>query len=323
MSLTKNITAALSIIRAKVTDTKAPLVASIIPTNRCNLRCPYCSRWERPGPELGIEQWEDIIDQLGAIGSQRLSVTGGEPLLFKQLDRILDCALSFGMKINLNTNGVLAPAKIDTIERVHSVTVSLDGDRSVHDAIRGVGTYQAAIAAAAVAIELEKELSFYTVLSKNNLDQLEHVVRAAEQMKGKAFFQPGTYFDFDGIKKNPEAPEVRKYREAIDRLIDMKKEGFPLGNSLSGLKYIRQWPGEAPLECFGSKLFVRIEADGNLRHCGRDGAGEPNSVLDGLSVALERMSAPPCNACWSAARVEFNLVAKGDLGAIFNLLAKG
>lgn len=243
-------------------------------------------------------------------------------MLYKPIDRLLDRALTFGMRINLNTNGVLAPRRKETIQRVQSVTISLDGAKEVHDAIRGEGTYEAALSAAAIVKEFEKELSFYTVLSKNNLSDLEHVVEVAEQMKGRAFFQPGTYYDFDGLKKNPEAPDVEEYREAIDRLIELKKEGFPLGNSENGLRYIRQWPNNAPMKCFGGRLFVRIEADGNLRHCGRDGIKEPNSVLDGLAVALERLPSPSCDACWSAARVEFNLIAKGNLGAIFELLGR-
>ena len=295
---------------------KRPLVASIIPTNRCNLRCPYCGRWERPGPEFSVDHWLGIVRELARLGCVRLSVTGGEPLLFKGLETILKEAKIHGMGINLNTNGVLLPKKMEILSWVDSVTISMDGTKEVHDPVRGEGTYDAALKAAGIARNAGKTLSFYTVLSQRNLESLTHVAIMARQLEGKAFFQPGTYMDFDGIKKNPEAPDVDQYRNAIDELIILKKNGYPMGNSIAGLKYIRNWPDPAPLKCFGGLLFVRIEADGTLRICGRDGFTDGPNVKNGVKTALDKLPGDNCKSCWSAARVEFNLIAQGHPGPL-------
>ena len=297
-------------------------MASILPTNRCNLRCPHCGRWERPGPELPSKQWKRIIEELADAGCKRLSVSGGEPLLYADLDTLLSTANSKGLRINLNTNGILLPAKQDTIAFCKSVTLSLDGTESEHDAIRGQGTYQAAMTAAQLVRRMEKNLIFYTVLSRRNLDVLKDVVHIATDMGGTVFFQPGTYKDFDGLKRNPEAPDVDQYRKAIDRLIALKDSGFRIGNSTSGLGYIRRWPDTAPLPCYGGLLFIRIESDGNLRLCGRDGLTSRISVTGGLYQALEQLPLARCLSCWSAARVEFNLAARGDLGAVTNIVRR-
>ena len=310
-----------ALYRARFKNESTPLVASVILTNRCNLRCPYCGRWERPGDELAPERWIALVKELGDLGCVRLSVTGGEPLLFDGIDGILKTARQSGMRININTNGVLAPKKADTLALCDSVTISLDGTEVEHDAIRGKGTYDKAMNAARLAREMGKDLVFYTVLSRHNLQVLEHVAQKARELGGKAFFQPGTYYDFDGIKKNPEAPEVPDYRRAIDELMRMKGSGYPIGNSKSGLRYLRQWPDAAHLRCYGGKLFVRIEADGKLRLCGRDGdPGEVSVAQASLAESIALLDEAGCTSCWSAARVEFNLLAGGNLGALLNFL---
>jgi len=311
-----------AILASRIFGAKTPIAASIIPTNRCNLRCSYCGRWERPGPELSVDQWMKIILDLEKMGCGHLSVTGGEPLLFKDLDKILAEGKKRGMSVNINTNGILLPKMKDIFEIVDSVTISLDGVKQVHDSARGEGSYDSAIRAAELTRENNKPVIFYTVLSKINLDYLAHVAILAMSMGGRAFYQPGTYHDFDGLKKNPMAPDVDQYRKAIDDLITLKKGGYPLGNSISGLEYIKNWPDKAPLKCFGGKLFLRIEADGTLRNCGRDGHLEGPKVDEGLEMALSQLSEPGCSSCWSAARVEFNYISLGEVEPIINYLLK-
>jgi MoaA/NifB/PqqE/SkfB family radical SAM enzyme len=320
MSLINALKIGRAIFTAKFFGARVPLVASIIPTNRCNLRCPYCGRWERPGQELTPDQWVAIIGELADLGCVRLSITGGEPLLFAGIEKLCSAAKGKRLRININTNGLLVEKKPEAIRMADSVTISLDGDKEAHDGVRGEGTYEGALRAAQAAREMGKDLSFYTVLSKRNLACLVHVADKAGELGGRAFYQPGTYLDFDGLKKNPEAPEVDEYRKAIDRLIEAKEKGAPVGNSFSGLKYIRQWPDKAPLGCYGGRLFVRIEADGQLRHCGRDGLTDENRVTEGVKQAIDRVPDPPCESCWSAARVEFNLMAGLNAGAIFDFL---
>ncbi len=320
MNLTQALKIGRAIFAAKFLGARIPLVASIIPTNRCNLKCPYCGRWERPGAELTSEQWVSIVEELADMGCVRLSITGGEPLLFKGIDDMIATARKKGLRININTNGLLVWQKLDLLKAVDSITISLDGKKEAHDAVRGKGTYDAAIKAARIARDLKKELSFYTVLSRTNLPSLSHVAEIARELGGKAFYQPGTYMDFDGLKKNPQAPEVDLYRRAIDELIRLKMQGEPIGNSVPGLKYIRQWPDKAPLACYGGRLFTRIEADGQLRHCGRDGLTDKNNVQSSVKKALAQVPDPPCESCWSAARVEFNLLAAFDIGTISDFL---
>lgn len=309
-----------ALFRAKYLGAHIPLVTSIIPTNRCNLHCLYCTRWERPGPELPVESWETIIDELHALGCVQLSVTGGEPLLYQGIERLIFRGKNNGMTININTNGLLATRKKDVLALADSVTISIDGDQSLHDELRGSGSFDIAVKGAQIAGNLGKGLTLYCVISRRNVDQLHQVVDLASGLGGQVIFQPGTLMDFGGDKNNPEAPDVKSYRNAIDRLIKLKKQGRPIGNSAAGLKYLRQWPDPAPIKCYGGSLFVRIEPDGNMRLCGRDGGGPKNDVTDGLAIALTRCKSATCESCWSSARVEFNLLAQANPSALWSFL---
>jgi hypothetical protein len=157
------------------------------------------------------------------------------------------------------------------------------------------------------------------VLSRDNLDHLPHVLETARRFGARAFFQPGTALGLDGCSPNPTAPDTASYRAAIDRLIEWKKQDEPVGNSAAGLRYLRHWPDPAPIACLGHLLFCRLEADGCLRICGRDDLGARiDAVALGLREAIHRLPAPTCDACWSAARVEFHLLAQMRPAAIWN-----
>lgn len=70
----------------------------------CNLRCEYCdTKYSyEGGTEMSIE---DIMDKVMSFGISRVTVTGGEPLIHKDIDILLRCMLIRGLKVNVETNG--------------------------------------------------------------------------------------------------------------------------------------------------------------------------------------------------------------------------
>ncbi|HZF14900.1 MAG TPA: radical SAM protein [Steroidobacteraceae bacterium] len=122
----------------------------------CNLECPFCLEGSRPGDSrlerLTLADVRPIIEEARAHGVRQFSFTGGEPLIVKDIVRILSCALAVAPCLVL-TNGT-APL----IRRVHqldalrlqphalSFRVSLDyPDAERHDAGRGWGNFRRAL----------------------------------------------------------------------------------------------------------------------------------------------------------------------------------
>ena len=104
-------------------------------TDRCNLRCMYCMpeehyRWLPQDHLLSFEELVQLVDIFTALGVRRVRLTGGEPLLRRDLDRLVSllAANSLIEDLALTTNGILLAGQAGTLRRagLHRVTVSLD-----------------------------------------------------------------------------------------------------------------------------------------------------------------------------------------------------
>ena len=107
-------------------------------TLACPCRCETCgSAAGRPrNVELGKEQWLEVIDELAILGCRRLTLLGGEPLLFSEWPLLVETAKELGMEVEMVTSGIgLDRHKAGEMARsgLASVTVSVDGTREVHD----------------------------------------------------------------------------------------------------------------------------------------------------------------------------------------------
>ena len=125
-----------------------PEAVNIYPTDRCNLNCAMCfEKLRDPRSELDPGDWLGIIDQLARF-KPRIHLSGGEPLLYKGIDRIITRIKSHAMYLAITTNGTLLERYAATMieQGVNAITVSIDGPPAVHDTIRGVaGSFEAII----------------------------------------------------------------------------------------------------------------------------------------------------------------------------------
>ena len=66
-----------------------PVLAHIIPMRRCNLSCAYCNEYDKVSAPVPTEEMLRRIDLLARLGTQIITISGGEPLLHPDLDEIL------------------------------------------------------------------------------------------------------------------------------------------------------------------------------------------------------------------------------------------
>jgi MoaA/NifB/PqqE/SkfB family radical SAM enzyme len=97
--------------------TDHPIMAHIIPIRRCNLACAYCNEFDDYSKPVPAEVMLERIDRLGRLGTSIVTISGGEPLLHPELDRIVARIRSHGAVSGLITNGYLLTA--DRIERLN------------------------------------------------------------------------------------------------------------------------------------------------------------------------------------------------------------
>lgn len=124
------------------TDFRPALVSWNL-TKRCNLRCPHCymEAGVKDDNELSTSECLAVIDDMKLLGTEMLILTGGEPLLRKDIYDIASYASSRGMWVVMGTNGVLVNDAVagKMVEcGVRGVGISIDSTRpTVHNTFRG------------------------------------------------------------------------------------------------------------------------------------------------------------------------------------------
>jgi MoaA/NifB/PqqE/SkfB family radical SAM enzyme len=100
-----------------IRSTDHPVLAHIIPTRRCNLSCSYCNEFDDYSKPVPLSDMYRRVDKLAALGSNIISMSGGEPLLHPELDDIIARIRSHGCIAGMITNGYLLTA--DRIRRLN------------------------------------------------------------------------------------------------------------------------------------------------------------------------------------------------------------
>ena len=135
-----------------------PIGVKLELTHRCNLRCGFCftdspRRTLEGTPDISDATWMRVAEDAIAAGVIEAVVTGGEPLLRKELAlSVIETFAEAGVAVSLVTNGwFVDEAVADRIAAIGDVRVhvSVDGaSPEVHDAVRGVpGSWRRAVRA--------------------------------------------------------------------------------------------------------------------------------------------------------------------------------
>ncbi|MFC1660736.1 GTP 3',8-cyclase MoaA [Gemmatimonadota bacterium] len=107
-------------------------------TDKCNLRCVYCMPeeglpWLRRNQLLTYEEIRDIVQVMAGMGLRRVRITGGEPLVRRDLPALIELLVSVpGIEdLALSTNGVLLKGQALALRKagVNRVNISLDSFR--------------------------------------------------------------------------------------------------------------------------------------------------------------------------------------------------
>jgi hopanoid biosynthesis associated radical SAM protein HpnH len=166
------------------------------PLFRCNLACAGCGKIDYPdtilNQRLSVDECLAAVDECGA---PVVVVAGGEPLLHREIDEIVERITAQKKFVYLCTNALLLEKKIELFKAsaYFAWTVHLDGDREAHDhLVCQEGVYDRAVA----AIKLAKARGFRVNINATLFDtaQPERVAR---------FFDTVTQIGIDGITVSP------------------------------------------------------------------------------------------------------------------------
>jgi hopanoid biosynthesis associated radical SAM protein HpnH len=173
-----------------------PLVLMLEPLFRCNLACAGCGKIDYPAEilnqRLSVDECMQSIDECGA---PVVVVAGGEPLLHREIEQIVEGAIARKKFVIVCTNALLLEKKMHLFQpsKWFSWSVHLDGLREEHDiSVCQDGVYDRAVAAIAAA----KHAGFRTIINCTLFD-------TAQPERVATFFDDVMAMGVDGISVSP------------------------------------------------------------------------------------------------------------------------
>ena len=283
-------------VRSRVTHRLESLpILALTVHSACNCRCVMCDIWKANADkrEISADDLERHVGAIRALRVRRVMLTGGEPLLHRNLWALCRQLQALRIRVTLVTTGLLVETHAaDIAGAVDTVVISLDGDRDAHDKIRRVKGGFDRIAKGVMALHAEHptpRLIARSVVQHGNFASLHQTITAAHRMgfdeisflaadvSSSAFNRP-TPWTADRIAEVTVAGEdLQSLQASIERAVSMTPDLFANGFVAGGrasldkiLQYYMALSGDAPfppVQCNAPWVSAVLEPDGGLRPC--------------------------------------------------------
>lgn len=193
----------------------------------CNSKCITCNIWKnKTKKEMSQKTFLKVLKELKKVGLKSVCLTGGEPLLHRQLAEFCRIVKENGLKLNISTNGLLLLKKIDKIsDYVDQITISLDGLEKTNDKIRGIkGYYQNAIKSIKYIHQKYPSINMTmsTTITDNNFKEIKKLIIWCSKNKIKwspNILTNSLYFfkntKINGLKPKKNKNDIFKFKQTL------------------------------------------------------------------------------------------------------------
>jgi putative heme d1 biosynthesis radical SAM protein NirJ2 len=151
-------------------------------TKACNLKCEHCYRdaGAKDPQELNGEEGKSLLGEIAKAGFKIVILSGGEPLLRKDIFELIRQAKVLGLKPVLGTNGILITAEVARNLKQAGLAragISLDSVHpEIHDAFRKKkGAWQATLRAMRICKEERLDFQVHTTVTRNNYQEITEI----------------------------------------------------------------------------------------------------------------------------------------------------
>lgn len=162
---------------------KTPRSVDLVITNRCNLRCRYCSHFGGPGDvgrDLPTGEWILFFEELNRCSVLEVTIGGGEPFCRDDLKDLVMGIVRNRMRFDILSNGTLVTDELagflSSTGRCNGVQISIDGSTpSAHDGFRGEGNFHRAIQGVEALRTHNVPVSVRVTIHRQNVRDLEAI----------------------------------------------------------------------------------------------------------------------------------------------------
>ena len=305
-------------------------------TNYCNSNCVYCDHArDKVGREikgeLSTESLKKIISEAAELGVKAMTISGGEPLVRDDIEVIAKMMVDNGIIAALLTNGYYLKQRAKSLydSGLKYFVISLDSiDEKTFSAQRGIplAPVMEGIEELIKLKEKDDRIKIHVtpVVTAKNITQMPAMVEYFTAKKIALQFSPYHQFGDEKLEEldSFDREEVCK---TVDKLIQMKKEGYLIADSAAFLEHFKNFMCERQVvpegyhclvgytACFGDSL-------GNVRPCWSGGFNAGNlkeKSLKEIWYSEEYMKIRKemfncrCPGCWLLCTGEITMLLNG------------
>lgn len=307
-------------------------------TNYCNSDCIYCNHAKSRAQgevkeEISLGRMRAIIDQAVRLGVKAISISGGEPLVRKDVEEIVRQIADSHVVPVLLTNGYFLKERAASLYEsgLRYFIISLDSlDADDYLAQRGVPIGPVLEGIEAVRDLMRRDpgvkLHITPVITARNIRQMPGLVEYFSEKGASLQFSPYHRFIFhmrDELAEfNPADVDA-----VIDRLTEMKEEGFLIANSKAFLQHFKTFMCEGKVipdgyQCLAGYSTVYVDPYENVLPCWSGGFGAVGSLREHTLPDIwygekymelrKKMMQCRCPGCWLLCTGELTILINGE-----------
>lgn len=242
-------------------------------TYKCPMQCPYCSNpvdFAKYSNEISTEDWKRVLSEGRKLGAVQLGFSGGEPLLRKDLEELVEHARKLGFYSNLITAGVGADAsRIGKLKEagLDHVQVSFDGaDAEMNDKVCGMKSFDQKIAMAKAVKAAGYPMVLNFVLHKQNIESIGAMLQLALDLGADQVELANTqYYGWAYKNKDQLMPSKKQLEDAERTTVQFRKKA----GKMRILFVVPDYFETRPKACMAGwgQFFLTIAPDGVALPC--------------------------------------------------------
>ncbi|MBI2342649.1 MAG: radical SAM protein [Deltaproteobacteria bacterium] len=248
-----------------------PAAVALEVTLRCNMRCLHCgsSATNRSREnELSLEEWKNIIDQLVKMGSEFITLSGGEPFVWPHWRELSAHISKKGAALSIISNGYNISAddvKFLKENKMWNVGLSLDGAKKTHDHIRQMnGSFDRVVKSISLFKEAGIKVGVSTSVNKLNFNELDEIKNIVDNLGVDIWqIQVVNSFGRAGDNKGSLAITQKQHKELVDYIYKCQQE------RKAGKLKVRPMPADSIGYCHTAAIDVWEDCEWGGCNAGR------------------------------------------------------
>jgi pyrroloquinoline quinone biosynthesis protein E len=243
-------------------------------TYGCPLHCPYCSNpleLAAYRDELSTAEWQRVLTEARALGVLQLHLSGGEPLLRRDLAEIVCTASELGLYTNLITSALgLTPRRARQLRAagLDHVQISVQADEAaLSDRLAGTPSFERKLSAARLVRQLGWPLTLNVVLHRQNLDRVDRILELAEELGADRIELANTQYYGWALRNRGSLLPSRAQVERAEVVVRAARDR--LAGRMEVIYVLPDYYGRFPKPCMGGwgRRQLTVVPNGDVLPC--------------------------------------------------------